>query len=65
MDWNFYEEMEADFNGQCDYLREAYGEDVAAMNAQALEDAAAQDRYYAALDAGATEEEAEQAYWGA
>lgn len=61
----FYEEMEAEFNAQFDYLREAYGATAADCNAMAAEDAEAQERYLAALAAGATEEEAEAAYWGA
>ena len=61
----FYEEMEAELSGQFDYLREAYGATAADCNAMAAEDGAAQERYNAALAAGATEEEAEAAYWGA
>lgn len=61
----FYEEMEAELNGQFDYLREAYGATAADCNAAAAQDGAAQDRYDAALAAGASQEEAEAAYWAA
>ncbi len=60
----FYEEMEAEFNAQFDYLREAYGATARDANEYAKQDAEAQDRYLAALAAGASEEEAEAAYWG-
>lgn len=60
----FFENADYEMNAQFDYLREAFGGDVAAMNAQAAEDGAAQDRYQAVLDAGGTIEEAEAAYWG-
>lgn len=62
MNIGFYEEMEAEFNAQFDYPREAYagtGDSAATLAAEAE----AYDRYHAALAAGASEEEAEAAFW--
>ena len=60
---NFYEEMEAEFNAQYDYAREAYAGAVE-HNATLDAEAAAYARYNAALAAGASNAEAEAAYFG-
>lgn len=62
MDWLAHEELEAEWNARYDYIAELRAEhdDSAAI---AYEEEA-QERYAAALANGASEAEAEAAYWG-
>ncbi len=61
--WIAQAEMESEWNARWDYIAELRVEhdDSAAL----AEEAVAYDRYYAALDAGKSEAEAEAAFWGA